>query len=388
VAATILHLTTFLQGGAGRAVVDLALAQQADGLRPVVVASATGKDGYGNYPEYLAALGHAGVSLYLLDSLFTRDLACNLSVVAALQRTLPVGDVTLVHAHAATPARIGLLLADGAPHPLPVVQTMHGWGIGKSPDQAAADIAVLARVDAVVTTSEASSRQLASLGLSAQRIQVIPCGLPAAAPAPRADEVSRALRRARSDGDTVLLCIGSVTANKNQRLLLEALPAALRERSLFCGFIGEGPGIDALSRRAQELGIESRVRFFGQRPSAASYLVEADLLVVPSQSEGQGLVVLEAFRAGVPVAVSDAPALRELVSEPDLGVTFASGSKESLAAAMGRALAWPASERAAIIERARTRFASRFTTGVMHQSHAALYRAVLARRCPAMAGDR
>jgi L-malate glycosyltransferase len=382
---TVLHLTTFLQGGAGRCIVDLAMEQQAGGTAPIVVTSASGEDGYENYPEYFSTLRRAGISLHLLDSLFKRDLARNLAVVAALSRTLPLGEIDLVHAHASTPALIGLLLAARAPHPLPVVQTMHGWGIRKSPEQEAADLAVLGLLDAVVTTSAASRLLLVDKGLAAERIHVIPCGLAAHPPEPAADEVAEELRRARARGARVILCVGSVTTNKNQQLLLEALPAVRCGQPLLCAFIGEGPGIAELSRRAEELNIAGTVRFFGHRPNAAAYFAEADLLVVPSRSEGQGLVVLEAFRAGVLVVASDTPALQELVS-PDLGFTFASGSSQGLAAAISRAIVLPASGRESMLRRARERFTERFTINAMSESHAELYRTVLAARRHSVSG--
>lgn len=49
----ILHLTTFLQGGAGRVVTDLALEQQRAGHDVRVITSATGLNGYCNYDGYI-----------------------------------------------------------------------------------------------------------------------------------------------------------------------------------------------------------------------------------------------------------------------------------------------------------------------------------------------
>ena len=383
----VLHLTTYLQGGAGRCIADLALTQQKHGMRPIVVTSASGHGSYQNYPEYLELLRGAGISVHLIHSLFDRDLTRNLSVVEALSRLLPDAARAIVHAHAATPARIGLLLAATALRRPPVVQTMHGWGAWKSREQAAADLAVMAQVDAVVTTSQTSSRQLAAMGLVVRRIEMIPCGLAPEPPAAaddgdNGDEVSTALRFARARGARIVLCVGSVNRNKNQKLLLEALTTVSRHQPVFCAFIGEGAGIAELSRHAQDLNLADTVRFFGHRPRAASYLPMADLLVLPSRSEGQGLVVLEAFRAGVPVVVSDAPALVELVSGPDLGVTFESNSADALAAAIRRVVGLPASRRESITASARKRFLLRYTTATMHTSHEALYRDVLADRKP------
>lgn len=374
---TILHLTTYLQGGAGRCVVDLASAQHAAGMRVIVVTSASGCDGYGNYSEYVDALRQAGVAVYLIDSLFTRDQQLHLVVAEALTRLLPSGEVSLVHAHAATPALIGLLFASRTPHPTPVVQTMHGWGNRKSPAQAARDLAVMRLLDAVITTSESSARQLIDFGLTSEMIDVIPCGLAAELPTPMADDVSAEFRQAQDRGIRTLLCIGSVTSNKNQRLLVEALPSI--GRPVLCGFVGEGDIAD-LAKRAQELRVADRVRFFGHRPNAAVYLAGADLLVLPSRSEGQGLAVLEAFRAGVLVVASDTPALQEIVREPDLGFLFRSNSAPGLAAAVDRALSLTVSQCQKIAERARRQFMRKFSIEAMNAAHFARYKAVLASR--------
>ena len=87
----ILHLATFLQGGAGRVIVDLALSQRAAGDDITVVTSETGVPGYGNYPAYLAELSAAGIGVAQVDSLFRRDYAQNLAVVRRLDELVPIG---------------------------------------------------------------------------------------------------------------------------------------------------------------------------------------------------------------------------------------------------------------------------------------------------------
>jgi hypothetical protein len=151
---SIVHLTTFLQGGAGRAITDLACAQHAAGHRVQVVSSATGEIGYDNYPHYLDRLRQAGVPLLLEDSLFKREAALNLRVLDRLLAANPPGSIDIVHAHAGTPARIGLAYADtsGAA----VMQTQHGWGSNKTADHADEDLETLRRMHSVVVTSEAT----------------------------------------------------------------------------------------------------------------------------------------------------------------------------------------------------------------------------------------
>src|SRR2546428_13038521 len=103
---SIVHLTTFLQGGAGRAIVDLACAQRAAGHDVLVVTSRTGDGSYGNYPHYLGRLGAEAVPLLVEDSLFTRDLRLNLNVLRSLPRLRMPDTVAIVHAHGAPPPRV------------------------------------------------------------------------------------------------------------------------------------------------------------------------------------------------------------------------------------------------------------------------------------------
>jgi glycosyltransferase involved in cell wall biosynthesis len=371
----ILHLTTFLQGGAGRAIVDLACAQHAAGNRVTVVTSRTSQDEFGNYPEYLDRLRAVGITLYTSDSLFSRDLTVNMHVVGMLSRSVDVTAVDIIHAHAAVPAFIGEQFAAGARRRIGLVQTQHGWGSNKTSQQAAFDIDVLNRVDRIVATSTATAQQLAALGAPRESIVVIPCGLPARDPGqPPAGTV---LEARRASGSRIVGCIGSVTANKNQGLLLDALHS-IADPSIAVAFVGEGS--ESLADAARALGLGDRVLACGYQPEASRWLPLFDLLVVPSRTEGQGMVVLEAFRARVPVVASDIPALGELIEHGRNGFLFEGGNAEALAHGIQSALSLPGAGREAILTAARRRFEADFTLDQMVERHDKLYRRVVAGR--------
>jgi glycosyltransferase involved in cell wall biosynthesis len=366
----ILHLTSFLQGGAGRAITDLACAQQALGHDVTVVTSATGHSGYGNYPEYLARLRDARVPLYLCDSLFTRDIALNLQVLELLRHRIDVERIAVVHAHAGVAALVGRMYAAHATHRVAVVQTQHGWGTSKTPDQVAADLAILREVDRVVVTSDATREHLGRLGVPPWNVSVIPCGLDVGPPAPPPDEAVRLLQPYRERGAKVIGCIGSVTANKNQALLVEAL-ARLDDPGVVAAFIGEdGDGILA---RAATASASRGVLRCGYQPEAARWLPLMDLLVLPSRSEGQGLVVVEAFRAGVPVVATNIPPLARMIEHQRSGFLFEAGNADALATIIRAALAMPAEDRDAIARTAKQRFRREFTSDAMVARHEALY---------------
>lgn len=366
---SIVHLTTYLQGGAGRAIADLACAQHRAGHDVLVVASETGQPGYGNYPQHLDRLREASVPLLLVDSLFTRDPELNRFALERLLAVRPAARVDLVHAHAATPARIAQAYVATTPRRVPVIQTQHGWGINKTAEQTRDDLAVLREIDHVVVTSEATGAWLVSQGLDRSSVTTIPCGIDACVPepAPEACALVASLHRA---GLYVVGCAGSITTNKNQRALLKVL--ARREMlDVAALFVGEGEA--ALREMAHELGVADRVHTVGYRADGDAWVGAFDLLAVPSLTEGQGLVVLEAFRAGVPVVASDIPALRLLVEDGRTGWLFDPTVIPSFADAMRRARGASGFARSIVRERARLRFHESFTLERMVAAHEALY---------------
>jgi glycosyltransferase involved in cell wall biosynthesis len=367
---SIVHLTTFLQGGAGRAITDLACAQRAAGHRVQVVSSSTGEPGYENYPHYLERLRQAGVTLLLVDSLFKREAALNLRVLDRMMAANPPGSIDIIHAHAGTPARIGLAYAEtsGAA----VIQTQHGWSSNKTAEQAHEDLETLCRVDRVVVTSEATLTLLIELGVPSERMLTIPCGLPPEG-GPIPQEAKAAVASLRARGHRIVGCVGTINANKNQQVVLEALSRLSDVAGIFVGESGE-----ALQRRARLAGLEDRVLVPGYQPDADRWIAAFDLLAVPSFTEGQGLVVLEAFRAGVPVVASDIAPLRQMVVPGHTGWLFDPRSAGSVAGAIERALALLPDERDRMTARARRWFQESYTIDRMVARHNSLYERVLA----------
>ncbi|CUT02767.1 Glycosyl transferases group 1 [Candidatus Kryptobacter tengchongensis] len=71
----------------------------------------------------------------------------------------------------------------------------------------------------------------------------------------------------------------------------------------------------------EELGLVGRVTFTGEADSI-DYLNITDVLVLPSISEGQPFVVLEAMASGVPVVATSVGGVPELISESGIECGF------------------------------------------------------------------
>jgi glycosyltransferase involved in cell wall biosynthesis len=78
--------------------------------------------------------------------------------------------------------------------------------------------------------------------------------------------------------------------------------------------VGGGPLRQPLAREAKELGLESQVVFHGQTPhdELPAWFRAADLLVLPSRSEGVPNVLLEAMACGLPFVASRVGGIPEI----------------------------------------------------------------------------
>lgn len=118
---------------------------------------------------------------------------------------------------------------------------------------------------------------------------------PASMPVPRANAAQR------------IGCIGRLSTQKHQSLLIEALAMlGSAGQGIELWLIGEGGDRDALVSKVAASGLAGRVRFVGETPDIAGFYAELDALAVPSLWEGQCRVAAEAQSLGLPVLVSPA----------------------------------------------------------------------------------
>ena len=140
---------------------------------------------------------------------------------------------------------------------------------------------------------------------------------------------------------TTLLCVARIDRQKNQMMIVEALAKHPEMTARFVGPVTQQDYRAELERRAVELGVADRVAFVGAlRPGSPELLGEyakADVFVLPSRHEPFGIVVLEAWAAGLPVVASDVGGLGRLcASHPEAALTFAPGDFYAMDGALRR----------------------------------------------------
>lgn len=132
--------------------------------------------------------------------------------------------------------------------------------------------------------------------------------------------------------DFVLLFVGRLAAEKNVTFLIDN-QAKLVKKNPKCKLliIGDGPDIDIFKKQAKDLGIEKNVIFTGKIPwvDIHKYYQIPQIFVTASHTETQGLTLLEAMAASVPVIGYDDEAFRDVVI-PDLNGYLFKDDKEYL----------------------------------------------------------
>ena len=137
----------------------------------------------------------------------------------------------------------------------------------------------------------------------------------------------------------VLITIARLTEAKGHRYLLQALPRLLETwPQLCCLFVGEGELHDTLQRMAMDLGVERSCRFVGIREDIAEILAAADVVVLPSLSEGFPFVLLEALAMGCPVVASQVNGVPELIEDHKTGLLVPPRDPQALATAIREVL--------------------------------------------------
>jgi colanic acid/amylovoran biosynthesis glycosyltransferase len=163
------------------------------------------------------------------------------------------------------------------------------------------------------------------------KIEVIHCGVDAtfleAAPAPIPDAPR-------------LVCVGRLSEQKGQLLLLEALGELHRRgRAFTLSLVGDGELRPAVEEAISRLDLQNHVHLEGwaNETTVRRLMLEARALVVPSFAEGLPVVIMEALALGRPVVSTYVGGIPELVLK-NCGWLVPAGSKDDLVAALEEVL--------------------------------------------------
>lgn len=171
------------------------------------------------------------------------------------------------------------------------------------------------------------------------KVRVIPNGVDTERFRPMAVDVAK-LQWGFGAGPCVLF-VGSLIARKGLMFLVEAAKRVVA-KWVDVQFLvaGEGPLRGSLEEAIKRAGMAANFVFLGSvRDELLSLLYNcADVFVLPSVQEGQGIVLLEAQATGKPVVAFDIGGVGEVVCRGETGLLVDRGDVDGLAEALLRLL--------------------------------------------------
>jgi glycosyltransferase involved in cell wall biosynthesis len=257
------------------------------------------------------------------------------SLAAILRSVQP----DVLHLHSSKAGLAGRLAARGG---TPTIFQPRGWSFEalSGPVRAAAvawERFAARWAAAIVCVSEGERERGAAAGIRA-RWRVIANGvdLREHEPATDGDRIRARERLGLGAGPPLVVCVGRLSRQKGQDVLLDAWPDVLRRvPSAHVALVGDGPARDELVQREIP-----GVSFAGNRSDVGEWLAAADVVALPSRWEGMSLAMLEAMACARSVVASDVSGVRDALGS-DAGAVVPVEDAQALADALANRLLDP-----------------------------------------------
>jgi glycosyltransferase involved in cell wall biosynthesis len=197
-------------------------------------------------------------------------------------------------------------------------------------------------LDAVIVPSTAMRQRLDSYGVTSP-MHVLPTGIPMAQFAGGNGARFRQQFGIAAERPMALF-VGRVAHEKNIGFLLEALVHARQIRpDTLLVIAGEGPAMADLKAKTAALGLQDAVQFIGyldRQQALPDCYAAANVFVFASRTETQGLVLLEAMAAGVPVIALSEMGTTDILS-PGRGAFSPPNDPRAFGEVLGQVLRHP-----------------------------------------------
>ena len=192
-----------------------------------------------------------------------------------------------------------------------------------------------ASVSRFIANSCATRDAWVRFGIDADRVRVIPNGIPMTSMMPVDVRERWGIPRDRA----VIGCVGNLVAGKGHAFFLAAF-ARLSAHMPGCHavIVGDGPLRAMLEHTARMMGIAHAVTFAGYCADARAMIASMDCFVLPSETETFGRALLEAMLARTPIVATNVGGIPEVVTNGRDGILVPSGDVDACAAAIARLL--------------------------------------------------
>jgi glycosyltransferase involved in cell wall biosynthesis len=327
---------------------------------------------------FVAAARDAGIETFVIRERFRFDRRVVRSLRLIIERARP--DIIQTH-NVKSHFLLGL---SGQARTAPWVAFHHGYTTTNLKMRAYnhLDRWSLNAADRVVTVSHAFARDLARLGVRPERIRVLHNSIDTAKVMDEGAKEEALALKARmgiAEGEKVILTVGRLSREKGHADLIAALGAfkdmrpAARVRLVV---VGDGPERAKIEKIAAQLGVGPLVVWAGQVGNVGPYYAMADLLALPSHSEGSPNVLLEAMAARVPVVATSVGGVPEIVTHEESALLVPPREPAAMADSIDRILKDGGLGRG-LSDRAHSRVVKRHSPEARLQSLLEIYRELM-----------
>ncbi|MBV9580878.1 MAG: glycosyltransferase family 4 protein [Chloroflexi bacterium] len=270
----------------------------------------------------------------------------------------------------------------------PLVVTAHSL-FGEHPDATIHSLMApnLRAADRVIAVSEHIASQAVDLGIDASRVRVIRSGVDTRQfrPTGAAERDAARQRLGIPRESPLILFVGNLEPRKQLEVLLRAMPRVRQDvPEVQLLVVGSGESAGALDQTtplrqlSEALGLTDTVRFVGRLSQAQleDAYAAADVFALPSSSEAQGIVALEAMACGLAVVASAVGGLVGTITDQESGYLVPSGDVEALTVRLTELLC-DSERRTAMGRSARQAVERRFTWSHTVAATCEVYREVL-----------
>lgn len=194
--------------------------------------------------------------------------------------------------------------------------------------------------DVFIAETDEEEEELRRLGVTSNKIVIIPNGLEAPNLPDR--QATRARLNIAAD-EVVIGFIGRFFTQKGPEIIVQAMASLVERfkgREITLVMVGDGELREKLHEMARRLEIAPRVRWMGEVPWELQ-MPAFDILALPSLYEGMPYVLIEALFAGLPIVAAKVGGAKLLVEPEVNGYLVPRGDPQSLARALGELIVDP-----------------------------------------------
>lgn len=242
--------------------------------------------------------------------------------ILALRKIVKENSIKLIHAHWLIPQTfVSVVYKKFFNKKIKILATIHGGDINSFKDVLGGRLLkfVLNNIDELSVVSESIKKDVLKLGFK-KKIYVFPMGVDTNLFSPV--KINQDLKLKYNIDGFFLLFVGAVIYQKGINHLIKAMKLIVEKYSnTKLVVVGDGNLLPKMKLLTKELNIEKNIIFIGKIPNneLPQYFATSDLFILPSYSEGFGLVYAEAMSCETIALASNLESVHDIITHEETG---------------------------------------------------------------------